>query len=70
MAGMGCDNQAGQSMLARRLTTILPAMTLVEAIRQYQGLWCTIFPREHIAGGRCLCQATRKSLSVLGVYDQ
>jgi magnesium chelatase family protein len=32
MAAVECDSQAGQSMLARRLTTILPAMTLAEAI--------------------------------------
>jgi predicted ATPase with chaperone activity len=32
MAAMGCDHLAGTSMLARRLTTILPAMTLAEAI--------------------------------------
>jgi magnesium chelatase family protein len=32
MAAVECDTQAGQSMLARRLTTILPAMTLAEAI--------------------------------------
>jgi hypothetical protein len=32
MAAVECDNQAGQSMLARRLTTILPAMTLAEAL--------------------------------------
>jgi hypothetical protein len=28
---MGCDSQEGTSILARRLTTILPAMTLAEA---------------------------------------
>jgi predicted ATPase with chaperone activity len=32
MAAMGCDYQEGKWMLARRLTTILPAMTLAEAI--------------------------------------
>jgi predicted ATPase with chaperone activity len=32
MAAMGCDYQEEKSMLARRLTTILPAMTLAEAI--------------------------------------
>jgi len=32
MAAMGCDYQEGTSMLARRLTTILPAMTLAEAM--------------------------------------
>jgi hypothetical protein len=37
-------------------------------IRQYQGLWCTISPRSLIEGGRCLCQAMRKSSNVPGVY--
>jgi magnesium chelatase family protein len=32
MAAVECDNKAGTSMLARRLTTILPAMTLAEAL--------------------------------------
>ena len=32
MAAMGCDHRAGTSMLARHLTTILPAMTLAETI--------------------------------------
>jgi magnesium chelatase family protein len=32
MAAVECDYRAGTSMLARRLTTILPAMTLAEAI--------------------------------------
>jgi Magnesium chelatase, subunit ChlI len=32
MATVECDHWAGKSMLARRLTTILPAMTLPEAI--------------------------------------
>jgi hypothetical protein len=38
--------------------------------RQYQGLWCSISPRSFIEGGRCLCQAMRKSPSVPGVYDR
>jgi hypothetical protein len=38
--------------------------------RQYQGLWCSISPRSLIEGGRCLCQAMRKSPSVPGVYDR
>ena len=42
----------------------------VEHIRQYQGLWCTLYPTELIEGGRCLCQATRKSPSVPGVSDR
>jgi magnesium chelatase family protein len=32
MAAVECDYQEEKSMLARRLTTILPAMTLAEAI--------------------------------------
>jgi magnesium chelatase family protein len=32
MAAMGCDDQEGKSMLARRFTTILPAMSLAEAL--------------------------------------
>jgi magnesium chelatase family protein len=32
MAAMDCDHRERKSMLARRLTTILPAMTLAEAI--------------------------------------
>jgi magnesium chelatase family protein len=32
MAAMECDRRAGKSMLARRLTTILPTMSLAEAI--------------------------------------
>ena len=32
MAAVECDHWVGKSMLARRLTTILPAMTLAEAI--------------------------------------
>jgi magnesium chelatase family protein len=32
MAAVECNHRAGKSMLARRLTTILPAMTLAEAI--------------------------------------
>ena len=40
----------------------------VQFIRLYQGLWCSISHRQLIAEGRCLCQATRKSPSVLGVY--
>jgi magnesium chelatase family protein len=32
MAAMECDHRERKSMLARRLTTILPAMTLAEAI--------------------------------------
>jgi predicted ATPase with chaperone activity len=32
MAAMECNRRAGTSMLAWRLTTILPAMTLAEAI--------------------------------------
>jgi magnesium chelatase family protein len=32
MAAVECDHRAGTSMLARRLTTILPALTLAEAI--------------------------------------
>jgi magnesium chelatase family protein len=32
MAAMECDHRERNSMLARRLTTILPAMTLAEAI--------------------------------------
>jgi magnesium chelatase family protein len=39
MAAMGCDRRAGTSMLARRLTTILPAMTLAEAI-ETTGIHC------------------------------
>jgi predicted ATPase with chaperone activity len=31
MAAMACDHQAGKSLLARRLTTLPPAMTLAEA---------------------------------------
>jgi magnesium chelatase family protein len=33
MAAMECDRRAGMSTLARRLTTILPAMTLAEALK-------------------------------------
>jgi hypothetical protein len=36
--------------------------------RLYQGLWCSISHRQLIEAGRCLCQATRKSPSVLAVY--
>jgi magnesium chelatase family protein len=32
MVAVECNHRAGQSMLARRLITILPAMTLAEAI--------------------------------------
>ena len=32
MTAVDCDLRAGKSMLARRLTTIRPAMTLAEAI--------------------------------------
>jgi magnesium chelatase family protein len=32
MAAVECDYQEGKSMLAQRLTTILPAMTLAEAL--------------------------------------
>jgi magnesium chelatase family protein len=32
MAAVECDYQEGKSMLAQRLTTILPAMTLAEAM--------------------------------------
>jgi magnesium chelatase family protein len=32
MAAMECNRRAGTSMLARRLTTSLPAMALAEAI--------------------------------------
>jgi hypothetical protein len=35
--------------------------------RQYQGLWCRLSLRSRIEGGRCLCQAMRKSPRVLGV---
>jgi NAD(P)-dependent dehydrogenase (short-subunit alcohol dehydrogenase family) len=39
-----------------------------DTIRLYQGLWCSISHRQLIEAGRCLCQATRKSPSVLAVY--
>jgi hypothetical protein len=42
-------------------------MLVTVVIRQYQGLWCTISSKSRIEGGRCLCQAMRKSPSVLGV---
>jgi hypothetical protein len=42
----------------------------IDTIRQYQGLWCSISPRSRIEGGRCRCQAMRKSPSVPGVYDR
>jgi magnesium chelatase family protein len=32
MVAMECDHRAGKSMLARRLITILPAMSLVESL--------------------------------------
>jgi predicted ATPase with chaperone activity len=32
MAAVECDHQVGNSMLARRLTTLRPAMTLAEAM--------------------------------------
>jgi len=32
MVAMACDHREGKSMLVRRLTTILPALTLAEAI--------------------------------------
>jgi magnesium chelatase family protein len=32
MAAVACDLRAGKLMLARRLNTILPSMTLAEAI--------------------------------------
>lgn len=46
---------------------MIPPLTY---IRQYQGLSCIIPPRSLIEGGRCVCQATRKSRSVPGVYDR
>jgi hypothetical protein len=53
-----------------RTTIIQCNQAALQFIRQYQGLWCSIFPRSRIEGGRCLCQAMRKSPSVPGVSDR
>jgi hypothetical protein len=66
-----------ERMLSRRETCRLRGKptfpVLVDAVtcyfnRLYQGLWYTISHRQLIDEGRCRCQATRMSPSVLGVY--
>jgi glutathionyl-hydroquinone reductase len=63
--GIACPSCESKQVIKRGFDDTEPAR---QRYRLYQGLWCSISHRQLIEAGRCLCQATRKSPSVLAVY--